>query len=504
MAMPIQTPGRTVIACLFGCSAAPFVFAATAGLTGTAGASWLAAVLVAAGLAAVLRKHPVVALDWTGCSRAFLALGVAAAILAIALISRLTVFMVDPAKTSWSSAPSSDFELRHLCLTAYFVAADVVRSHPNVYDESLYELPGGDPTRPRRPKMLGIFSVDQYEYPPPFLLVPRALSWAAPGLLSLRALWFGLSGLVLLGALVVAARALDPPGATRALVLAPFVLGAPATLSTLQKGNVQLLVIALAVLAMALFANRRRAAGGAVLAFISVAKLYPGLLVVYLLARREWRAALWTSGFAAFFVALTLADVGWAPFAAFRGHLPGLLSGEAFPAFRNPAAYSFNVSIPGLLFKAKLFGITDAGFGAMRAAGTLYTLVALAVTVLIGLRARDGASAPIVCLTVLVFATLRSPFLPWTYGTFPALWLATLLAATAAPRQSILWTWIAAVFGLGVVIPIDAGLSPQAMAILTTVPQALMIGVAILGVRQTLSPQVHVEPTSSAAAYAGS
>src|SRR6478609_4096527 len=131
-------------------------------------------------VAAGLRKYPVVALDWTGCSRAFLALGVAAAIVAIVLVSRLTVFMVDPAKTSWSSAPSSEFELRHLCLTAYFVAADVVRSHPNVYDESLYELPGGDPTHPRRPKMLGIFRVDQYEYPPPFLLAPRALSWVAP------------------------------------------------------------------------------------------------------------------------------------------------------------------------------------------------------------------------------------------------------------------------------------------------------------------------------------
>jgi hypothetical protein len=34
------------------------------------------------------------------------------------------------------------------------------------------------------------------------------------------------------------------------------------------------------------------------------------------------------------------------------------------------------------------------------------------------------------------------------------------------------------VFSLGVVIPIDAGLGPQAMAMLTTVPQALMIGVA--------------------------
>jgi len=235
-----------------------------------------------------------------------------------------------------------------------------------------------------------------------------------------------------------------------------------------------------------------------------VSKLYPGLLVLYLLVRRQWRAAAWTVGLGAGFSALSLAVFGWPMYTTFVEHLPGLLSGEAFPAFRNPSAMAINYSVPGLVFKAKLFGITDAGFGAMRAVGTLYTLVALAVTALIGLRARDGASAPIVCLTVLVFATLRSPFLPWTYGTFPALWLATLLAATAAPRQSILWTWIAVVFGLGVVIPIDAGVSPQAMAILTTVPQALMIGVAILGVRQTLSPQVHVEPTSPAAAYAGS
>ena len=484
--MAIQTSGRTVAACLIACSAAPFAFAVTAGLTGMPGAPWVVAALVGAVLAAVLRKYPVVALDWTGCSRAFLALGVAAAIVAIVLVSRLTVFMVDPAKTSWSTVPSSEFELRHLCLTAYFVAADVVRSHPNVYDQSLYELPGGDPTLPRRPMRLGIFSVDQYEYPPPFLLMPRALSWVAPDLQSLRALWFGLTGLGLLGALVMAARALGPPAATRVLLLAPFVLGAPATLSTLQKGNVQLLVIALALLAMALFSHRRRAAAGAILAFISVAKLYPGLLVVYLLARREWRAALWTSGFAALFVALTLADVGWAPFAAFREHLPGLLSGEAFPAFRNPAAYSMNLSIPGLVFKARLFGVTDAGFGAMRAVGTLYTLVALALTVLLAIRARNEVSGPIVCLTVLVFATLRSPFLPWTYGTFPALWLATLLAAVAAPRESILWTWIAVVFALAVIIPNDAGLSPQAKALLTTIPQALTIGVAILGVRRTL------------------
>jgi hypothetical protein len=48
------------------------------------------------------------------------------------------------------------------------------------------------------------------------------------------------------------------------------------------------------------------------------------------------------------------------------------------------------------------------------------------------------------------------------------------------------------VVGLSVVIPNDAGLTPQAQAILTTVPQALMIGVAILGVRRTLVDPLQV------------
>src|SRR4029078_12600057 len=108
--MAIHTSGRTVVACLFGCSAAPFVFAATAGLTGTPGPPWLPAGLAAVSLPPSLRKHPVVALDWTGCSRAFLALGVAAAILAIVLVSRLTVFMVAPAKAAWSDPPSRHFQ----------------------------------------------------------------------------------------------------------------------------------------------------------------------------------------------------------------------------------------------------------------------------------------------------------------------------------------------------------------------------------------------------------
>ena len=104
-------------------------------------------------------------IDVGGCSRAFLAVSLVAAVLALVLVSRLTVFMIDPARTGYSTVPSSDFEVRHSCLTAYFVAADVVRRTPNVYDTALYAAPDDDPTKPRKPQMMGIFRVDQYRVP---------------------------------------------------------------------------------------------------------------------------------------------------------------------------------------------------------------------------------------------------------------------------------------------------------------------------------------------------
>ena len=355
-----------------------FTFAVVAGVTESRVIALLSAVVIAAGVGLWQWSRPTVPIDVGGCSRAFLAVSLVAAVLALVLVSRLTVFMIDPARTGYSTVPSSDFEVRHSCLTAYFVAADVVRRTPNVYDTALYAAPDDDPTKPRKPQMMGIFRVDQYQYPPPFLLAPRAVSVVAPGFLRLRASWFGLSGLVLLAGLLVAARAMAPEAGTRALLLAPVVLASLGTLSTLQKGNVQLVVIAMAVLAMAALERQRRALGGALLAFVTVAKLYPGLLVLYLLFRRDWRGVMWTAAFAVLFVALTIVDVGWQPFAAFRDHFSGLLSGEAFPAFRNPSAVAANLSIPGIVFKLKLLGLGDMGFGAARVVGTVYMLVAIA------------------------------------------------------------------------------------------------------------------------------
>ena len=103
---------------------------------------------------------------------------------------------------------------------------------------------------------------------------------------------------------------------------------------------------------MLLFERQRHAAGGAILAYAIVSKLFPGVLLFYLLLRRDWRAVGWTAVWAVVLVAITFADVGAVPFAAFLEHLPGLLSGEAFPAFRSAAPIAVNESIPGLAFKS--------------------------------------------------------------------------------------------------------------------------------------------------------
>ena len=64
------------------------------------------------------------------------------------------------------------------------------------------------------------------------------------------------------------------------------------------------------MIAMVLFAQRRYAAGGALLAFATVSKLFPGLLLVYLLIQRKSRALAWTVGLCIALIAISLVDTG--------------------------------------------------------------------------------------------------------------------------------------------------------------------------------------------------
>ena len=342
------------------------------GLTGSPLISALVAAGTAALVGAILWRRPIVALDETASSRPLGIVSGVATIAALVQLVRLLVFILDPTQAGYALGPARGLGLAvgHSCFSAYFVAAEAIATTPNVYDDALYSLPSATPGERRQPRRLGTFNIDVYEYPPPYLLLQRGLNVPArrrfsPG----RMLWFALDGAVILIGILAVARGLGPVAGTRALLWSPLVWAADITLSTLQIGNVQPMVIALAMLAMVLIDQRRHAAGGALLAFVTVSKLFPGLLVVYLLVRREWRALAWTTALSAALVAVSLLDTGWAPYRAFLRPSPGLLGGEAFPAFRNPGAIAKNYSVPGMAFKPALFGLAGLSFGAAKRGG---------------------------------------------------------------------------------------------------------------------------------------
>ena len=204
---------------------------------------------------------------------------------------------------------------------------------------------------------------------------------------------------------------------------------------------------------------------------------------LFLLLRRDWRALGWTAAVGAALVLVTLADVGWTPFAAFFDNLPKLLSGEAFPALRNAVAnaIAINESVPGLVFKLGLFGVPDMGFAASKIVGWVYTLAVIGATAWMALYARDRAKDPLVWIAILLLATLRSPFLPF-YAVFPPLWLATLIVAMAWRRTGVLWSTVAMAIVLSFTFGPNA-VSPQVNAIATLMHTIAALVLAMMAAR---------------------
>ena len=486
--MPAQTTEpagtmRALIALSLACAFGIFAFVAAMGLMG----STLVAVFAAVGTAALVAwffwRHPIIPLNEGTTSRAVNVISGLATVAALFQLARLCVFIINPAQVGYAISPSRGPGLMptHSCLSAYFVAAQAVATVPNVYEYELYSYPAESPTALRKPRRLEMFNIDAYEYPPPFLLLPRALAILVPDFLRFRMIWFALNGAVLLIGLLAVARMLGPIAGRRALLFSPLVLASDLVLGTLQIGNLQAIVFSVAMIAMVLLAQRRYAAGGALLAFATVSKLFPGLLLIYLLVRREWRALAWTSGMIAALVAISLLDTGWTPYQAFLDHLPRLLSGESFPAFRNPGAVAKNYSVPGMVFKLQLFGVAGASFGAMKIVGWIYTLVVLAITVIVARRTLKREEEPLVWLTILILASLRSPFLPG-YAVIPVLWLLTLLAATFAPTVRMLCVTLLAWAILNIAVA-QQGPDPRLISLIILLPQIVIVILIVITLR---------------------
>ena len=88
-------------------------------------------------------------------------------------------------------------------------------------------------------------------------------------------------------------------------------------LLTLQAGNFQVTVYSLAMIALVLVSTGRELSGAALLAYATVGKIVPGVLVLFLLTARRWRVVAYTAAFALMLCAITIAAFGWKPMSDF-------------------------------------------------------------------------------------------------------------------------------------------------------------------------------------------
>ncbi len=424
-----------------------------------------------------------------GRRRLFVIAWVMFSLLATYRVTMLGTYMLDVSKTENAINPTlrplgdavfaKPFFVQHNCFTCYVLGARYASDGvDNIYDAKLYRDPQQKTDIHRT--IGDALTIDRYQYPPPFLILPRALMAVTSNFFQMRTYWFVLN-VVLFGAAVWMLAHWIGDGRFHAYWFVwPLVLIAPNTLGTLQVGNTHFLIITMAMLGMLALETRRYAFGGLLLGFAIVSKLFPGLLLVYLIVRRRWSAVLWTCGAMVAICVATLLVFGVKPFDAFVGFQLGrLFSGEAFNfAWTNPRAIAVNSSVMGAAFKLQKLGVLG-NLDALTMSKVYvwcHTVMLGVVIVIAGLRDRRPAttSPSPECLdqrrvllaqtwiALLVLGQLRSPFLPWGYGSVAVLWL---IASFAPNNRGGWWRWLLiAPASLMFAVPIPLPVGPASIS----------------------------------------
>jgi hypothetical protein len=419
------------------------------------GAAWVAAGLISMGAIALARRleprlpgsldgaarrHPIRAGLW-GLS----------ALLALIQLGRLGAFMANPANTFGSAFPDP-FVTSHMCMSAYLQAGALSRDgDPNIYDEHhwpAFTLKAGEKSAGASSQVaeLGPFIQDPYEYPPPFLLLPRMALAFTNHFLIIRAVWFAIQTVAFLVVALALARSIGGSEGVIVGMLVPVLVASIPLLVNLQWGQAHILTFMLSMGAFVAFQRGRAPLGGLLLGAATVFKLFPGLLLLYLLLRRRFREAAWTLAACAVITLLALVVLGPAPFVAFVDYqLPRIGSGEAFSFFRREWFFiSRNLGVSGMVFKLGVLGVPGMTVGLAGAIGWIYTLL-LTGLVLRAARQPDRGSfdEALLWMGLLCLGSLRSPLAPGVYVSIGAVWLLTLFAARFHRPRDIAFVAIA-------------------------------------------------------------
>lgn len=392
--------------------------------------------IIAAGVAAWSGRVPPLPLPLAR-RRIAAAIWLASLAVAVTFSVRTSLFIHYPDAPRFSVAPGDRFREEHLCMTAYAEAARLLGvAGVNVYDPDMYR-PGGVPRR------LGPFTVDYYHYPPPFLLLPAALRGLAPDFLDFRRVWFAMQTTAVVGLWLGMAWWLGGITGRRIALAGVVPMALPVTWAAIQVGNVQTTVIAVALAGAMAVASGRPATGATLLTAAALGKIFPGVLLIHILAWHRRRVAVWVIVSGAGILALTVAMLGIDIFGAFLfGELPRMLSGEAFSQTEQPWTAAVNQSIYGVTVKLRQLGLDalDRETGKMVTRGLVGLLGLAAVAVgwqVVRPASVDGEEARLATLAIafgfLNLASLISPFVGGAYGAVYTIWLAALVAASTFP-----------------------------------------------------------------------
>lgn len=367
----------------------------------------------------------------------------AAAVVAVLQIGSVSIFMADVTRTGFSVQPQDPFRRTHSCTSAYAEASRLLgEEEHNIYDRRLYR------TSEAARRQLGPLNVDPYHYPPPFLLVPQAIQAAAPDFWSFRRVWFAFQAVVLAGALLGAAVWVGGRPGVWILCGGLILLALPHAAAALQQGNFQITAVPLAVAGFVFLTTGRTASGATVLAYTALAKIFPGILLVFLAGARRWREVAWLAGIGTVLLALTLAVQGVQPMRDFVStSLPELSSGAAFPQTEMGQHSRVNWSVYGMTVRLRQLGVSWLTQSRGLMVAQIYGLLVVALAWWAGRKGRIDMTTPHARLDVLIaglalvgLASFRSPFVGALYGVMSTLSIMTMFAArTHSAGRAALW-----------------------------------------------------------------
>lgn len=445
----------TVIACTSIAGPTIFVALLAAGLAKSVAIAATAAFVLLAALLA--RGSLPIALAGAGNGpRALFALFLLLSGATAYRLGHMSVYMLDAENKDFVLEPASRelpdeelnerFFIKHNCLTGSVIAAHLAsEGFENIYSRKRYR--DAESPTPIHETIGDVLTIDQYQYPPPFLVLPKALMVFGHDFFQIRTIWFGINVVAFCVTAIAYANWLGGPRFSAYWLSMPLVLLATTTLTSLEIGNAHFLIITISLLGVLLLERRRYAIGGALLGYCVVGKIFPGVLLAYLVFARRWKAVVATAIAMIAYVLATFALFGIKPFTAFVEHqVPKLASGEAFSfAFEMIGPLTVNLSVMGIPYRLDKLGLLG-GLDPAAVATVLvwvYTLVLCVAIAIAGLRTARVSEAVkdvetaglnrrhlvLVWFALLALGQMRNPFLPWGYGNLINLWLISLLLA---------------------------------------------------------------------------